>query len=249
MYNFKLIKYYNVRSDVHDFNPFYKLICLLLFTLLTLITNNTIILFVLLFFLISLMSLSKISFKLYFKNLYFLAPFIIFIILMNIILRSNILVLLNSLLKLILLVLYSMIVMYTTKSNDLTYGIERLLKPLKIFNIPVSTIAFSLSLSIRFIPIIFEQTEKVIKAEYSRGLNFEGSLKEKLNKLSILIFPIFNLSFKRSDDIANTLEVRLYNPNKEISKYKKYKNFNSDSSIILIHILLLLIYIVLEAFL
>jgi len=145
--------------------------------------------------------------------------------------------------------MYSSAIMYTTKPNDLTYGLEKLLKPLKVFNVPVKSLALSISLAIRFIPIIFEQANKIIKSQISRGLNFKGNISQKINKIYSIIIPIFVLSMKRSDSISNTLDMRLYNPNKESTKYKDFRVTDIDDSIVFMHVLLIFIYVVLEVLL
>lgn len=248
MYNFQLIKYYNTKSDLHKMNPFYKIICLLTFTILVLITNNIVNLLFMFLFTLLLITMSKVSIKYYFKNILFLTPFILFIIIINLIFKVPFTSSLISILKLILFILYSSIIMYTTKPNELTYGLERLFNPLKNLNVPVKSLALSISLSIRFIPVIFEQTDKVIKSQLSRGLDFKGNIKTKTNKLISIILPIFNLSLKRADSISNTLDMRLYIPEQERTMYKIYNNYITDNSIILLHIFLIIIYAVLEVF-
>jgi energy-coupling factor transport system permease protein len=136
--------------------------------------------------------------------------------------------------------------MYTTKPNDLTYGLEKLFSPLKSFNIPVNELALSLSLSIRFIPIVFEQSDKILKSQISRGLDFGGNILDKTNKLISVLFPIFKLSMLRSESIADSLDLRLYNPKRNRTKYKLYKMTSYDDGIIVIHILLLIIYVFIE---
>lgn len=248
MYNFQLIKYYNTKSDLHKMNPFYKLICLLAFTILIIFASNIFSLLFLFLFSLVIIDMSKIPLKYYAKNILFLVPFILFIFIINIIFNITFISSLISILKLILFVIYSSVIMYTTKPNELTYGLEKLFSPLKSINIPVKSLALTISLSIRFIPVIFEQTDKVIKSQLSRGLDFKGNLKSKIDKLISVILPIFNLSLKRADSISNTLDMRLYIPEKERTMYKNYNNYVIDNSIILMHIFLVIIYAVLEAF-
>lgn len=249
MYNFKLIKYYNTKSFIHSINPLCKLICLLIFFFLTLITKNIFILLIMLIFLIILVLLSNIPIKKYFTSLIFLMPFILFIFLINYIFNINVMLSITSTIKLILFVIYSALIMYTTKPNDLTYGLERLFSPLKSFNVPVNELALSLSLSIRFIPIVFEQSDKILKSQISRGLDFNGSLINKTNKLISVLFPIFKLSMLRSESIADSLDLRLYNPKRNRTKYKLYKMSSYDDGIIFIHIILLALYVFVEVLL
>lgn len=247
MYNFQIVKYYNTTSDIHKMNPLCKIICVLIFTLLVILIKNIYLLLLMLIFLFIMIKMSNVPLNLYLKNVKFLIPFILFIIVINLIFNIGAIITINNILKLVLLVMYTAILTYTTKPNDLTYGLESLFKPLKIFNIPVNELALSVSLAIRFIPIIFKEGEKVLRSQISRGLDFNGSLKDKSNKLVSVLLPIFTLSFKRADDIAEVLDIRLYNPN--YRRYKKNTMTNIDDSILFMHILLIFIYVVVEVLL
>ena len=154
-----------------------------------------------------------------------------------------------SILKLILLVSYSSLVLYTTKANDLTYGLEKFFSPLKVFNMDVSSLALTISLAIRFIPTIFTEGEKVYKSEISRGLNFDGNLSEKVDKLMSLIIPVFNMSLKKSETVANVLDSRLYRVGVKRTKYK-FNSFSTvDENILILHIFVILLFVVKEVFL
>lgn len=243
MYNFQIVKYYNTNSDIHNLNPVIKIICVLLFTFTVLLTHNTVFLLFLLIFLFLLMIMSNVPLKLYLKNIKFLVPFILFIFIINLIFNSSMNSTINSIIKLILLIMYASILTYTTKPNDLTYALSIIFKPLKIINVPVNELALSISLAIRFIPNIFIEAEKVLKSQKSRGLNFNGTLKEKCDKLVCVLLPIFLLSFKRADNIAEVLEMRLYSGN---TIYKDYKLTGIDEFILLLHTLIIFLYVMME---
>jgi energy-coupling factor transport system permease protein len=100
---------------------------------------------------------------------------------------------------------------FTTMTTDLNYGIESLLKPLKIIKVPVDMIAMMLSLTLRYIPTLLIETEKIMKAQASRGVDFkESTFKEKISQIISLLIPVFVISFKRSEDLGNAMEVRGY---------------------------------------
>lgn len=100
---------------------------------------------------------------------------------------------------------------FTTMTTDLNYGIEALLKPLKIIKVPVDMIAMMLSLTLRYIPTLLIETEKIMKAQASRGVDFkESTFKEKISQVISLLIPVFVISFKRSEDLGNAMEVRGY---------------------------------------
>lgn len=243
MYN--LTKYYNGNSVIHNINPLCKLICILIFTFLVLITNNILFLSILTILVLMYVALSEVPIKLYINNFKYIIPFVLFILIINL-LTSTIYSSIISIMKLILFILYSSVNIYTTKSNDLTYGLEKLLSPLKIFGINVSSLSLTISLAIRFIPTIFKEGYKVYKSQMSRGLNFNGTLKEKIDKLMSLIIPVFNISLKKSDDISNVLDMRLYDSNKKRTKYKLMNFKVIDQNILLIHVFVLILFLVVE---
>ena len=243
MYNLKLTKYYNVSSLIHNINPLCKIICILIFTFLSLFSKNILYLIILLLFLVLIMFMSNVPLDLYINNLKFLLSMIIFIFIINLIF-SNIYSTILSIVKLILLVLYSQILLYTTKPNDLTYGLEEFLSPLKLLNISVSSLALTISLALRFIPTIFLEAEKILKAQTSRGLNFNGNLSEKCDKIISVIFPIFNVSLKKSLDISYVLDMRLYRVDAKRSKYKSCDITFIDNIVLVIHIFLILLYLI-----
>lgn len=100
---------------------------------------------------------------------------------------------------------------FTTMTTDLNYGIESLLRPFKIVKLPVDLIAMMLSLTLRYIPTLLGETEKIMKAQASRGVDFkESKFKDKVIQIISLLIPIFVISFKRSEDLGNAMEVRGY---------------------------------------
>ena len=114
-------------------------------------------------------------------------------------------------LRLINLVLLSSVLTFTTSPMDLKNGLESLMKPLKVIKVPVSEIAMMISLVLRFIPTLLEETNKIIKAQASRGADFnESSLRQKMKQIISLLVPMFVVSFKRADDLANAMESRGY---------------------------------------
>ena len=248
MYNFHLTRYYNVNSIMHKLNPLNKIICILLFTFMVLITNNILYLLLLVLFVLILIGMSNVSISMYLKSYKYIVPFVLFIFLIDL-LFSNIESGIISILKLILFISYSTLILYTTKPNDITYGLERFLSPLKVLGVDVSSTALTISLAIRFIPIIVDEGERIYKSQISRGLNFNGTIKEKINKLVSLIIPIFNMSLRKSEIVSNVLDTRLYRSNNRRTKYKLYNFSFVDENILLFHIFMLLLLIVLRVIL
>ena len=111
--------------------------------------------------------------------------------------------------RLIYLVIGSSVMTLTTTPNQLTDGLERLMKPLNKIRIPVHEIAMMMSIALRFIPILMEETDKIMKAQIARGADFEkGSLIQKAKNLLPLLVPLFISAFRRADDLAMAMEAR-----------------------------------------
>ena len=114
-------------------------------------------------------------------------------------------------LRLINLVILSSILTFTTSPMDLKNGLESLMKPLRVIKVPTAEIAMMISLVLRFIPTLLDETNKIIKAQASRGADFnESGLRQKMKQIISLLVPMFVVSFKRADDLANAMESRGY---------------------------------------
>lgn len=115
------------------------------------------------------------------------------------------------LLRIILMICLTSVLTFTTMNTEINNGLESLMSPLKIFKINVGTISMMISLTLRFIPTLTEETSKIMNAQASRGVDFnEGSLKQKVTQIVSLLVPMFVMSFKRADDLANAMETRGY---------------------------------------
>ncbi|MEC9485204.1 MAG: energy-coupling factor transporter transmembrane component T [Candidatus Izemoplasma sp.] len=118
--------------------------------------------------------------------------------------------------RLIIIVTLSTILTLTTKPTDLTLGLEQLLKPLSIIKISAEEIALIISIALRYIPTLLDEANKIMLAQASRGVDFsEGKLKDKVVQIVSLLVPMFIISFKRSDELANAMEARNFVPGKK----------------------------------
>ena len=105
----------------------------------------------------------------------------------------------------------SSIMTLTTTPNHLTDGLERLLRPLNKIHVPVHEIAMMMSIALRFIPILLEETDKIMKAQIARGADFEnGNLIQKAKNMVPLLVPLFISAFRRANDLAMAMEARCY---------------------------------------
>ncbi|MFK5883362.1 MAG: energy-coupling factor transporter transmembrane component T [Candidatus Izemoplasma sp.] len=117
--------------------------------------------------------------------------------------------------RLIVIVTLSTILTLTTKPTDLNLGLEYILKPLSIVRINTEEIALIISIALRYIPTLLDEANKIMLAQASRGVDFtEGKLKDKVMQIISLLVPMFIISFKRSDELANAMEARSFVPGK-----------------------------------
>lgn len=114
-------------------------------------------------------------------------------------------------LRIVIVVLLSSMLTFSTSSTDLNNGLESVMKPLKFIHVPVSEISMMISLTLRFIPTLLSETNKIMKAQASRGVDFnESKLHEKIMQVISLLIPMFVISFQRAEDLANAMEARGY---------------------------------------
>lgn len=124
-------------------------------------------------------------------------------------------------LRLVMMIALTMILTTSTKPLDLTNGLEWVMTPLKAIRFPVHEVAMTISLALRFIPTLLEETQRLMQAQASRGVDFaEGKFKEKVRAIISLIIPLFISAFQRSDELANAMEARGYDPTKKRTRYR-----------------------------
>lgn len=123
--------------------------------------------------------------------------------------------------RLVFLITGSSIMTLTTTPNQLTDGLESLMKPLKKLHVPVHEISMMMSIALRFIPILMEETDKIMKAQMARGADFEnGSIIQRAKSLIPLLVPLFISAFRRANDLAMAMEARCYRGGEGRTKMK-----------------------------
>ena len=125
-------------------------------------------------------------------------------------------------LRLILMISLTMVLTSTTKPMDLTYAFEWYMTPLKIIRFPVHEIAMTLSIALRFIPTLLDETDRIMKAQASRGVDFNrGGLFKRFKAVISLIIPLFVSAIQRSEELSDAMEARGYNPREKRTRYRK----------------------------
>ena len=147
--------------------------------------------------------------------------------------------------RLVYLILGSSVMTLTTTPNDLTDGLEKSLGPLRRIRVPVHEIAMMMSIALRFIPILLDETDKIMKAQMARGADFEsGGLIQKAKNMIPLLVPLFISAFRRANDLAMAMEARGYHGGEGRTKMKPLVYQRRDK----LAYLLLLLYLVLLFF-
>lgn len=124
-----------------------------------------------------------------------------------------------TVMRVIIVISFSTILTLTTKPIDISNAIEWLLKPLELLKIKTSIFAMMLSIALRFIPTLFNETEKILKAQASRGVDFkESSLSKQIMQIISLLIPMFVISIRRASDLADAMEARGYIPGEKRTK-------------------------------
>lgn len=131
--------------------------------------------------------------------------------------------------RLILLIIGSSLLTLTTTPNQLTDAMEHLLGPLKRFGAPVHEVAMMMSIALRFIPILLDETDKIMKAQMSRGADFEsGNIMQRMRSMVPLMVPLFISATRRANELAYAMDARCYNGGNRRTKMKPLKYHSRD---------------------
>lgn len=245
-------QYFDNNSFVHKLDPRTKLILLILIIVFIFVSQNWISLSVLIAFVLFSMILSKIPLRMYLKNLKAILPIIIFTMLINLFYSGNgeiepawtlnlfwglkiTSIALNRALymivRILLLIIASAELTYTTTPNSLTDGIEKLLSPLRFIGLKkvVHTLAMMMTIALRFIPTLIEETFKIMNAQKARGADLEnGKLLQRIKALIPILIPLLISSVRRAYELAEAMECRCYNGGESRVRMKQLKYFLKD---------------------
>ncbi len=216
-------------SIIHKLDPRTKILVAMAFIAVVFVANNPASFLLLALFTVLLVLVSKISFSVILKGIKPIIFILIFTAIINIfftagegepllafwiikIYKEGILRAVFMALRVILLIVgTSVLLTYTTSPISLTDGIESLLKPLKRIKVPVHLFAMMMTIALRFIPTLVEETEKIMNAQKSRGADFTtGSIVKRAKALIPILIPLFVSSFKRAEELATAMECRCY---------------------------------------
>ncbi len=237
-------QYYPADSVIHKLDPRVKLFATMIYIISLFCFKGIAALLVATVFLIAVIRVSKVPFHFMVKGLKTIMVLMIITALFNLFLTpgeplvtfwifkitaEGIKSAALMTIRLIYLILGTSIMTLTTTPNQLTDGLEKALMPLSKSGIPVHAIAMMMSIALRFIPILIEETDKIMKAQMARGADFEnGNLIQKVKNMIPLLVPLFVSAFRRADDLAMAMEARCYNGGEGRTKMKPLRYMKRD---------------------
>ena len=229
-------------SPLHKLDPRTKIILAILFITAVFLVNNPLAFLFIILLTVFMVAVSRISFTVVLRGIKPIIFILIFTSLINLFMTVGddepllkfwffkiykegiIRAVFMSLRVIVLIVGTSMLLTYTTSPISLTDGIEALLKPLKKIGVPVHVFAMMMTIALRFIPTLVEETEKIMNAQKSRGADFSsGGLIKRAKALIPILVPLFVSSFKRAEELATAMECRCYRGDKNRTKYVELK--------------------------
>ncbi|EOR22046.1 energy-coupling factor transporter transmembrane component T [Niallia alba] len=243
-----------VDSILHRMDPRSKLLLVFLFICVVFLANNIWSYSLLIIYVATLVAISNVPIKYIYSGLRPIFWLIIFTFILHIFFTKN-----GELLfewgwikiyeegirmgilisiRFFLLIIMTSLLTLTTTPIELTDAIETLLGPLKKVKFPVYELALMMSISLRFIPTLMDETEKIMKAQMARGVEFSsGSIKSRVQAIIPLLIPLFVNSFKRAEELAIAMEARGYQGGEGRTKYRQLVWSSIDTIMIIILIL------------
>lgn len=237
-------QYYQTDSIIHRLDPRVKLATTFLFIISLFLFKGILGYAVAAVFLVSIIKLSNVPFKFMVRGMKAIAFLLLITVLFNLFLtpgeavftlwkfsitKEGIKTAALLAVRLCFLIIGSSVMTLTTTPNQLTDGMEKMMSPLKKINVPVHEIAMMMSIALRFIPILSEETDKIMKAQLARGADFEtGNLIKRVKAMVPILVPLFISAFRRANDLAMAMEARCYRGGEHRTKMKPLKYARID---------------------
>lgn len=238
-------QYYNGDSPIHRLDARMKIILTLTFIVSIFVCKSFPALGLMIAFTLAVVLVSKVPFKMVLKSMKPIVIIVVFTSILNIfyvsggtqlvdwkfihISTNGLFTALFMAVRIICLVVISSMLTYTTTPTMLTDGLEKLLSPLKIFKIPVATLAMMMTLALRFIPTLIDEIDRITNAQKARGANLDdGSFIERAKALVPIIVPLFVSSIRRAYELADAMDCRCYTGGSGRTRMKQMKFHVSD---------------------
>ena len=233
-------QYFPGNSLIHRLDPRFKIVITLIYILMLFTGSNIICLAVGGVYTIAALLLSRIPLKMFWKSVKPLLPFLLLTAVLNVLLvdsgdvyfkwkfikitAGGVNISAFMIIRIVLLIMGSSLLTYTTSPITLTDAIERLLSPLKLLRFPVHELAMMMSIALRFVPTLIEETDKIMSAQKARGAEIDtGSFVTRAKNMISILVPLFISSFRRADELATAMECRCYNGGEGRTRLRQLK--------------------------
>ena len=237
-------QYYSADSVIHSLDPRVKLFGVLLFIISLFTFGNIFSYCIATIILIVVITVSKIPFKYVIRGLKPLLILLLFTTVLNLfttkgevlihiwklsITKEGIFLAVHIFVRLMYLIIASSLLTLTTTPTRLTDAMEKVMRPLNKINVPVHEVAMMMSIALRFIPILVDETAKIMKAQSARCMDFEhGNVIKRLKNLVPLLIPLFISAIRRANDLALAMEARCYQGGEGRTKMRELKYVKTD---------------------
>lgn len=249
-------QYFPGESVVHRMDPRFKIIMTLLFIIMLFLGQHLYSMIFGIVFCLLALALSKIPVKLIWKSIRMLLPILLVTAVLDIffidggdvyfkwqfiqVTEKGVTTAILMVVRIIVLLAGSSLLTYTTSPIALTDAIERLLSPLKRIHVPVHAFAMMMTIALRFVPTLLEETDKIMTAQKARGANFsDGNLMQRAKALVPVLVPLFVSAFRRAEELATAMECRCYRGDEGRTKMRQLHATRRDYVAITVTILLL----------
>lgn len=248
-------QYFPGSSIIHRFDPRAKLVFILFFVAATFISNSPVSYAVVLTVLVLGIALSTVRFSVFRRGLKPVLIIVIFTAIMNLFFSQSGDMLFSwgilhittggvrhavyMMLRIIMLLLSTLLLTYTTSPLALTDGLEHLMRPLKALKVPVHDFAMIMGIALRFIPTLIQETDKIISAQKARGADFEsGNLFRRAKALIPILIPLFVSAFRRAEELSVAMDCRCYTGTGQRTRLRELRFAPRDLALLALGVLL-----------
>lgn len=251
-------QYFPADSPIHRLDPRYKLLMIIIYMVMLFSGDSMICLGIGFVYTFIAVAMTKISLKVYLKSIKPIFPFLLFTAVLNLlfirdgdiyfqwkiikITSEGVNTSLFMIIRIVLLLAGTSVLTYTTSPIVLTDAIERLLNPLKKLRFPVHELAMMMSIALRFITTLIEETDKIISAQKARGAELDsGNIVKRAKNLIPILIPLLISSFRRAEELATAMECRCYNGGEGRTRLRQMKSGIADYIALSVTVLFLLL--------
>ena len=256
-------QYFPGESVIHRLDPRFKIVITIIYIVMLFTGSTAICLGIGAVYTFMAIALSRIPLKMFWKSVKPLLPFLLITAVINLMLvrtgdvlwswkalkvtEDGLNISAFMIVRICLLIMGTSILTYTTSPITLTDAIERLLSPLKKLRFPVHELAMMMSIALRFIPTLIEETDKIISAQKARGAEIDsGSFISRAKNLISILVPLFISAFRRADELATAMECRCYHGGEGRTRLRQMKSAPRDYAALFVTIVFLASVIVMK---